>query len=85
MEKLDERLFENDIAAQTMGIILKYGNQSVTGRTAKNLKRAKKGASKKAKTDPTAQQQENILERAQELFHKGISVDVVELFLETEK
>jgi hypothetical protein len=84
-KKLDERSLHNERAAQTMGIISKYGNQSVTVRTAKSIKRAKKSALKKAKNNPAARQQEDILERAQELVHDGVSVDAVELFLKTEK
>jgi hypothetical protein len=83
-KKLDERSLHNERAAQTMGIISKYGNQSVTGRTAKSIKRAKKSASKKAKNDPAAQQQENILGFANNLVYEGVPPNVVGQFLTTE-
>jgi hypothetical protein len=82
---LDERFLEGEHAAKTGGIISKYGNQGITGRTAKNLKRTKKAAIKKSNRDPVVQQQEMILERAQSLIHDGVSLDVVELFLKTER
>lgn len=82
---LDRRFLEGENAAQTMGVISKYGNQSITGRATKNLKRTKKAAKKKAKGDAAAQQQEAILARAQDLIHEGVSMDVVELYLKTEK
>jgi len=45
------------------------------------MKRTKKAA----KGDAGAQRQEAILARAQDLIHEGVSMDVVELFLKTEK
>jgi hypothetical protein len=82
---LDQRFLEGENAAQTVGVISKYGNQSITGRTAKNLKRTKKAVKKAAKGDAGAQQQEAILARAQDLIYEGVLIDVVELFLKTEK
>ena len=64
---LDRRFLEGGNAAQTMGVISKYGNQSIAGRATKNLKRTKKAAKKKAKGNAAAQQQEAILARAQDL------------------
>jgi hypothetical protein len=82
---LDERFLVGKHAAKRGGIISKYSNHSITGRTASNLKRTKKAAIKKSKKDPVLQQQESILERAQSLVHDGVSIDVVDLFLKTEK
>jgi hypothetical protein len=82
---LDERFLVGEHAAKRGGIISKYGNHSVTGRTASNLKRTKKAAIKKSKKDPVLQQQESIFEMAQNLVDDGVSIDVVNLFLKTEK
>lgn len=63
----------------------KYGNHSVTGRASKFLARAKTAAKKRQQQDPKLQQQEDILSRAQDLIQAGVSLNVVELFLKTER
>jgi hypothetical protein len=83
-KQLDHLFLEGE-AAQRQGIGSRYGNNSVTGRATKNLQRRQKVVKKKLKNDPIMQQQEAILARAQELIHEGMSMDVVELFLKTEK
>jgi hypothetical protein len=47
-KSLDIRSLEDQIIAQNMSIVSRHGNQSLTGRTAKNLKRHKKTEVKKA-------------------------------------
>jgi hypothetical protein len=84
-KQLDKRFLEGEHAAQSFGITSKYGNHSVTGRASKNLARSKKAAKKRQQQDPKLQQQAEILSRAQDLVQDGISLDVVELFLKTER
>jgi hypothetical protein len=40
--RLDKRFLEGEHAAQTMGVFSKYGNNSITGWTAKKMKRGNK-------------------------------------------
>jgi hypothetical protein len=83
--QLDKRFLEGEHIGQSFGIISKYGNNSVTGRATKNLARAKAAAKKKQKQDPKLQQQQDVLNRAQDLIHQGLSLDIMELFLKTER
>lgn len=53
----------------------RHGNQTITGRTERNLKRSKKVAQKK--TNPT----ESIFMMAQSLIEQGVSKDIVELVM----
>ena len=84
-KQLDERFLEGEKASRTMGVFSKYGNNSLTGRSTKNLKRSAKKAKKRAGLDPKLQQQEAILERASGLIREGIALNVVEFYLNSEQ
>jgi hypothetical protein len=84
-KQLDKRFLAGEHAAQSFGVPSKYGNHSVTGRASKNLARAKTATKKQQQQDPKLQQQQDVLSRAQDLIHQGLSLDVVELFLKTER
>ena len=81
---LDERFLVGEHAAKRGGIISKYGNHSITGRTASNLKRTKKAATKKSKNDPVVQRREAVFGMAQNLVDEGVAIDVVNMLLKTE-
>lgn len=72
---VDKRFLEGKHAAENMGIMSRHGNQTLTGRTQKNLKRSKKATAKKNKTkkDPTVE----AFEMAQNLIAQGIHPETV--------
>jgi hypothetical protein len=74
--RLDQRFLEGKNVAENMGIMSRHGNQTLTGRTERNLKRSKKTATKKnkSKKNPT-------LEMAQKLIAEGIPKETVNDYL----
>lgn len=73
-KKMDQRFWDAKYAANR-GVMSRHGNQTITGRTERNLKRSKKVAQKK--TNPT----ESIFMMAQSLIEQGVSKDIVELVM----
>ena len=77
--RLDQRFLEGKNAAENMGIMSRHGNQTLTGRTERNLKRSKKAAAKKNKSnkDPILE----AFEMAQKLITEGIPKETVNDYL----
>lgn len=77
-QRLDSQYFRMERVVQTSGINVRYGNNSGTGRTKKNLNRRKAHSeAAKRKSQPS----EKVLAEAKSLIDAGISAEVIEQFL----
>ena len=89
-KRLDMRSLDGQRIAQNMAVFSRQGNQSVAGKAAKNIKRQKKTAEKRAKKktmkiDVGQDAGENILVKAARLLDEGLSLEVVDFFLKKER
>jgi len=77
--RLNLWFLEGKNAAENMGIMSRHGNQTLMGRTERNLKRSKKAAAKKnkSKKDPILE----AFEMAQKLIAEGIPKETVNDYL----
>ena len=84
-KKVDQRFLDNRDVASNMGIMSRTGNQTVTGRTERNLKRSKKAAAKRKHT-ATANGDEpavNTLQIAENLIKQGVPAETIDKFLKS--
>jgi hypothetical protein len=79
-QKLDSQYFELEKNVQMSGVMVRYGNNSASGRARKSLNR-KKARAEAAKKFKKQEMTEKTLMEAKNLVDAGISTEVVEQFL----
>lgn len=82
-KKIDQRFLDTMSAAVNRGIMSRTGNQTIIGRTERNLKRSQKAVAKRKEKAMQDDSAANALQIAETLIKSGVSAGIVETFLKS--